>query len=306
MIKIYTLIEDIAIPNKILKRQKILTNPKLETVHKDLFSVILDMHSSLQGIDRIDGIVFPLLQLRSPNLLVPDVQHNERLSHYVRVIEKLIDQSLKTTKKELSAMNSFMSIFDKKVENLILDLKKRSFQLQQEISMAEAEAEAAAEAKAETDQNTDDGEEEASRDDEELKANTPSMAAAKAPTGAAEQKSAIPEPEVDRDTADHKPTEEDEEESFGAVSDDDQALDDEGYQGNDMAYKSVEIDDGLMRAELLQLRAAIWRIQENVFNQYDFGLVYLDCTKFKKRILTHCQDLIDHLESHIRADFTQK
>jgi hypothetical protein len=221
MIKIYTLIEDIAIPNKILKRQKILTSPKLETVHKDLFSVILDMHSSLQGIDRIDGIVFPLLQLRSPNLLVPDVQHNERLSHYVRVIEKLIDQSLKTTKKELSAMNSFMGIFDKKVENLILDLKKRSFQLQQEISMAEAEAEAAAEAKAETDPNTDDGEEEASQDEEEQKANTLSMTATKAPAGAAEQRPAISEPGADGDAADHKPTEEDEEESFGAVSDDD-------------------------------------------------------------------------------------
>lgn len=260
MIKIYTLIEDIAIPNKILKRQKILTNPKLETVHKDLFSVILDMHNSLQGIDRIDGIVFPLLQLRSPNLLVPDVQHNERLSHYVRVIEKLIDQSLKSTKKELSAMSSFMGIFDKKVENLILDLKKRSFQLQQEISMAEAEAEAAAEAKADTDQNTDDGEEEASQDEKELKTNTASIAAAKKLTGAAAPKPAKPEPGADRDIADRKLTEDDEEESFGAVSDDDQALDDEGYQGNDMAYKSVEIDDGLMRVELLELRAAIWRI----------------------------------------------
>jgi len=156
MIKIYGLIDDVAIPNRILKRQKIVTNPKLEMVHKDLFSVILDMHSSLQGIDRVDGIVFPLLQLRSPNLLVPDVQNNERLSHYVRIIEKLIDQSLKTTKKELAAMNSFMGIFDKKVENLILDLKKRSFQLQQEISMAEAEAEAIAEAKGDTERNTID------------------------------------------------------------------------------------------------------------------------------------------------------
>lgn len=156
MIKIYALIDDVAIPNRILKRQKIVTNPKLEMVHKDLFSVILDMHSSLQGIDRVDGIVFPLLQLRSPNLLVPDVQNNERLSHYVRIIEKLIDQSLKTTKKELAAMNSFMGIFDKKVENLILDLKKRSFQLQQEISMAEAEAEAIAEAKGDTERNTID------------------------------------------------------------------------------------------------------------------------------------------------------
>jgi hypothetical protein len=60
-------------------------------------------------------------------------------------------------------MNSFMGIFDKKVENLILDLKKRSFQLQQEISMAEAEAEAIAEAKGDTERNTVDQDDEASQ-----------------------------------------------------------------------------------------------------------------------------------------------
>jgi hypothetical protein len=76
--------------------------------------------------------------------------------------------------------------------------------------------------------------------------------AAKGPT--------TPEADVNGDAAGRRPTEEDEEESFGAGSDEDQALDDEGYQGNDMAYKSVEIDDGLMRAELLQLRATIWKI----------------------------------------------
>lgn len=41
------------------------------------------MHESLQQIDRIDAIVFPLLQLEDPYLLVPDVQSNEKLSHYV-------------------------------------------------------------------------------------------------------------------------------------------------------------------------------------------------------------------------------
>lgn len=73
-----------------------------------------------------------------------------------------------------------------------------------------------------------------------------------------------------------------------------------------MAYKSVEIDDGLMRSEIFQLRDLVWKVLENVNNQYDFGLVYLDCLKFKDRILNHIKELIDHLESYIRSDFTNK
>jgi len=73
--------------------------------------------------------VFPLLKLEDPYLMVPDVKNNEKLSHYVRVIEKLIDQCLKSTKKELQNINSYMYIFEKRVDNIILDLKKRSFSL---------------------------------------------------------------------------------------------------------------------------------------------------------------------------------
>jgi len=73
--------------------------------------------------------VFPLLKLEDPYLMVPDVKNNEKLSHYVRVIEKLIDQCLKSTKRELHNINSYMYIFEKRVDNIILDLKKRSFSL---------------------------------------------------------------------------------------------------------------------------------------------------------------------------------
>ena len=127
MILIGTQIEDVEIPNKLIKKQKVVTRPELETVSRDLFSIILNMHSSLQQIDRIDGIVFPLLQLEDPYLMVPDVKNNDKLSHYVRIIEKLIDQCLKSTKKELQNINSYMYIFDKRLDNIILDLKKRTF-----------------------------------------------------------------------------------------------------------------------------------------------------------------------------------
>jgi len=73
-----------------------------------------------------------------------------------------------------------------------------------------------------------------------------------------------------------------------------------------MAYKSVEIDDGLLKDELFFLRDLIWKVLENIHNQYDFGMVYLDCVKFKERTLAHIRDLIAHLEHYIRSDFTNK
>ena len=85
------------------------------------------MHTALQKIDRVDKIALPLLQLNSPYLLVPDVNKNDKLTHYIQMIEKLIDESLKSTKKELQGMNSFMSLYDQRTDNIILDLKKRSF-----------------------------------------------------------------------------------------------------------------------------------------------------------------------------------
>ena len=150
-----------------------------------------------------------------------------------------------------------MYIFDKRVDNIILDLKKRSFQLQQDLS---------------------DGEGETSKKDGQAE---PEKAAEK------EQES------------------EDEDASYGDDEEEDGDGED-GYQGNEMAYKSVEIDDGLMKEDLFFLRDLIWKVRENIYNQYDFGMVYLDCVKFKDRILTHIQSLVDHLEHYVRSDFTNR
>jgi len=73
-----------------------------------------------------------------------------------------------------------------------------------------------------------------------------------------------------------------------------------------MAYKSVEIDDSLMKEDLFFLRDLVWKVRENINNQYDFGMVYLDCVKFKDRILAHIRDLVNHLEHYMRSDFTTR
>jgi hypothetical protein len=48
MILIASQIDDLEVPGKLVKKQKVVTRPELETVHKDLFSIILNMHGSLQ------------------------------------------------------------------------------------------------------------------------------------------------------------------------------------------------------------------------------------------------------------------
>mmetsp|Transcript_42575 Transcript_42575/g.65310 ORF Transcript_42575/g.65310 Transcript_42575/m.65310 type:complete len:203 (+) Transcript_42575:1608-2216(+) len=73
-----------------------------------------------------------------------------------------------------------------------------------------------------------------------------------------------------------------------------------------MAYQSVDIDDGLMKEELFFLRDMVWKVLENVHNQYDFGLIHLDCTEFKNRVVTHIKELVEKLEYTIWNEFTQK
>lgn len=59
------------------------------------------MHEALEDVDRVDSLVFPLLELNSKSLLVPDAENNQRLSHFASTIERLISKALRGTKKEL-------------------------------------------------------------------------------------------------------------------------------------------------------------------------------------------------------------
>lgn len=61
-----------------------------------------------------------------------------------------------------------------------------------------------------------------------------------------------------------------------------------------------------MHNELNRLREIKWEVQETTYNFYDFGLLHLDCQKYKKRLLHHCQDLIDTLENFNVNEFMSK
>lgn len=99
------------------------------------------------------------------------MKNNEKLSHYVRIIDQLIEQSLRSTKRELQNVQSYMYIFEKRVDNIILDLKKRSFQLQQDVSDGEdgakKEAQAEQEKAVEKEQESEDEDASYGEEDEE-------------------------------------------------------------------------------------------------------------------------------------------
>lgn len=82
-------------------------------------------------------------------------------------------------------------------------------------------------------------------------------------------------------------------------SDDDSSI-------NDVAFKSVEIDHDILQRELLSLRKTAWEIQEQIYSKYDFGLIQLDCRKYRKRLLAHCQSLISQVEEHVKGEFLHK
>lgn len=103
MLMIDALIEEADTANKTIKKQLLVTKPELSRVSEDLSAIVDNMHASLDEIDRVDQLIFPLLQLEDPYLRVPTIRKNpdagsddedededERLIRYVETIDRLI------------------------------------------------------------------------------------------------------------------------------------------------------------------------------------------------------------------------
>jgi len=72
------------------------------------------------------------------------------------------------------------------------------------------------------------------------------------------------------------------------------------------AYKNVEISEEAYVAKFQQLRKAYWGVKISVAEEYDFGLLYLDCSRFKKLVSKHLDKLIVGLTEHIVGEFLTK
>jgi hypothetical protein len=103
------------------------SKPEISRVKRELFNIILGMHDSLKNIERVDKLVFPLLQLDYPKLNRPDVKNNEMLKLLIKTIEKIIDEGLINTEIKLEEIAKFNTVYERKTENIIAELKKKSF-----------------------------------------------------------------------------------------------------------------------------------------------------------------------------------
>ena len=183
-----------------VKKKKIITTPDCNDITEEMFKIVSSMHSALKEIKRCESVVLPQLKLRNPFLQRPDLNINLRLKQVSKLIYELLKECTKGAERSMRQFNKHISIFETKPENIILELKKKSFALANE------------------------GEEESDKEDGKGK-------------GAGE---GAPAPPVHEDTQESAPGSEDEDDS-------DEGEGGGNYQQNNMAFKSVEINENLMR-----------------------------------------------------------
>jgi hypothetical protein len=62
--------------NRRRRKIKFIAEPDMETIHKDLFSVVKSMHDALKGVRRVDAIMLPNLKRPQGSLMAPDTSKN--------------------------------------------------------------------------------------------------------------------------------------------------------------------------------------------------------------------------------------
>ena len=71
------------------------------------------------------------------------------------------------------------------------------------------------------------------------------------------------------------------------------------WAGVSSEVRRTEIDENTYERFYLQLQDAYWAVQGEVSDKYNYGLVVLDCTKFKKTIVTKIAELINNFKNHL-------
>ena len=98
-------------------------------------SIVANMQESLRVLVRVDKLIFPLLSLNNPYLNVPDIRQDPRLRAIYSAIQKTLEEGLKKSIYKLKDLTKYSYIFDKKIDSILLDLKKRTFILMNEVDL---------------------------------------------------------------------------------------------------------------------------------------------------------------------------
>jgi hypothetical protein len=68
-----------------------VAEPDLESIQKDLFSIVRSMHDALKGVRRVDAIILPNLKRKAGYLLPPDTAKNDKLKSILKMTDKLLE-----------------------------------------------------------------------------------------------------------------------------------------------------------------------------------------------------------------------
>ena len=58
------------------------------------------------------------------------------------------------------------------------------------------------------------------------------------------------------------------------------------------AYKDIDISEKVFIQTFADLRKAYWDVQLDIDSHYDYGMIVLDCTNFKKMVAKHLESLL--------------
>lgn len=87
-------------------------------------SVVKNMHDSTRALKRCDALIFPFMELANYFIPQPDVKTNPKVTYMLKLIDKLLDQCNSGCRKRVNVFQFYCSIFDKKVDGIVLELKK--------------------------------------------------------------------------------------------------------------------------------------------------------------------------------------
>lgn len=72
------------------------------------------------------------------------------------------------------------------------------------------------------------------------------------------------------------------------------------------AFKDVEVSERVYLATFAELRDAYWNVLLDIDSEYDYGIVVLDCSLFKKMVSKHIENLLKQLTDFILNEFLRK
>lgn len=102
MINVRAILAEVQQKNKI-KKKKIVTEPVLDDIQKDMMSIVKAMHDATKEVKRVETVVFPRLTMKNPYLMQPEIQSNPNLKNVIKMISKLLDQCMKGVKAQIQS-----------------------------------------------------------------------------------------------------------------------------------------------------------------------------------------------------------